>query len=235
MVEPKEHWISKAEKLKKEGKFEEAVKILDKVQEIENEEREEDFWYKKAIHFCEIAEYDQALESLFKDLEVNQKSYDTFFLLGKILFKLKRFEESLEYYNKASEEFNRQFLRTSLKIEKMKNVRKFEEAVKYSDLINRQKQLDHDFWYHKGLVLFNLRKYSEAASCFSKDLEINQNQPSTLYELAKSELWAGNKKKSIEILNKICNIAPDTKEKLRIDKDFEPLSNEKQFQLLTGL
>ena len=235
MVEPKEHWILKAEKLKEEGKFEEAVKILDKVQELEKEEKEDNFWYKKAIHFCEIAEYEQALESLYKDLEVNQKSYDTFFLLGKILFKLKKFEESLEFYNKASEEFNREFLRTSLKIEQMKNVRKFEEAVKYTDLINQQKQLDHDFWYHKGLVLFNLKKYSEASSCFSKGLETNQNHPSTLYELAKSELWAGHKQKSIEILNKTCKIEPEIKEKLRVDQDFEPLSNEKQFQLLTGL
>ena len=48
MVEPKEHWISKVEQLKKSRNFEEAIKILDKVQEIEKEENNENFWYKKA-------------------------------------------------------------------------------------------------------------------------------------------------------------------------------------------
>ena len=38
MVEPKELWTSKADELKKAGKFEEAIKFLDKVQELEKEE-----------------------------------------------------------------------------------------------------------------------------------------------------------------------------------------------------
>ncbi len=83
MVDPKEHWARKADELKKAGKFEEAVGILDKVQEIEKEEKDDNFWYKKANHSCELGEYDQALDELKKDLEINQKSYETFFLIGK--------------------------------------------------------------------------------------------------------------------------------------------------------
>lgn len=235
MSEPKEHWASKAEEFKKEGKFEEAIKMLDKVRELEKEEKEDDFWYKKAINFCDIGEYEQAKQSLSKDLEVNQKSYESFFLFGKILYKLKKYEESLEYYNKASEEFSRQHLRNSLKIDQMKNVRKFEEAVKYSDLVRQQKQLDSDYWHHKGIVLFSLKKFQQASKCFEMILEENPNQAKSLYELAKSELWAGNKQKSYENLEKACKIEPQIKEKLKVDNNFEQISEEKQFQIITGL
>ncbi len=235
MSEPIDYWNSKAEEAKKAGRFEEAVKIFDKVKDMKKEKKEGDFWYKKAIIFCEMGEYEKAKEALSKDLEVNQKSYETFFLFGKIFYKLKKYEESLEYYNKASEEYSRQHLRNTLKIDQMKNVRKFEEAVKYSDLVNQQKKLDSDYWHHKGMVLFNLKKFQQASKCFEMILEDNPNQAESLYELAKSELWAGNKQKSYENLEKACKIEPRIKEKLKVDKDFEQITDEKQFQIITGL
>ena len=235
MVEPKEHWELKAEEFKKAGKFEEAVKILDKIQELVKEEKEEDFWNKKAIHYWEIGEYEKAKDALYKDLEMNQKSYETFFLMGKIFYKLKKYEESLECYNKASEVQGSQHLRNTLKIDQMKNVGKFEEAVKYSDMIYQEKQLGNEYWHQKGMTLIKLKKFNDASSCFEIILEKNQDDPKILYELAKSELGAGNKQKTFEILEKACIIEPSIKEKLRIDKDFESIAEEKQFRVITGL
>jgi tetratricopeptide (TPR) repeat protein len=235
MVDPKEHWARKAEELKKAGKFEEAVGILDKVQEIEKEEKDDNFWYKKAIHSCELGEYDQALDELKKDLEINQKSYETFFLIGKVLYELKKYEESLEFYNKASEEQNRQHMQNTQKIVQMKNVRKFEEAVKYSDKVYQEKALDDTYWHHKGMALFSLKKFNEASSSFKIALETSPDNPKILYELAKSELCAGNNEESFKILEKVCVLNPNNKEKLRVDKYFEHVSEEKQFRIITGL
>jgi tetratricopeptide (TPR) repeat protein len=235
MVEPKEYWTRKAEEFKKAGKFEEAIKMLDKVQELKREEKEDDFWYKKAIHYCEVGEYEQAKDALDKDLDKNQKSYDSFFLLGKIFYKLKRYEESLECYNKASEEYSRKHLRNRNKIQQMKNVHKFEEAVKYSDLVYQQKEIDQEYWYQKGMVLFKLEKFNEASSCFETILETNPNNPKILYELAKSELFAGSKQKALEVLEESCTLDPQIKDKLRIDIDFRQISEEKEFQTITGL
>jgi tetratricopeptide (TPR) repeat protein len=235
MVEPKEYWAQKAEELKKAGKFEEAIKMLDKVQEVKREEKEDDFWHKKAIHYCEMGEYEQAKDALDKDLDINQKSYDSFFLMGKIFYKLKKYEESLECYNKASEEYSRQHLRHSNKIEQMKNVHKFEEAVKYSDLVYQQKEITHEYWYQKGMVLFKLEKFNEASSCFETILKKNQNNPKILYELAKSKFFEGNKQKALELLGKSCTLDPQIKDKLRIDKDFERIAEKKEFQIITGL
>jgi len=235
VVEPKEHWSIKAKEFKKEGKFEDAVKMLDKVRELEKEEKADNFWYKKVIKYCEIGEYEKAKDSLYKDLEINQKTYETFFLMGKIFYKLKKYEESLECYNKSVEIRASQHLRNTLKTEQMKKINKFEEAVKYSDLVYQEKKLDNEFWHQKGMVFFKLKKFNESSSCFEIILEQNQDNPKILYELAKSELGAGNKQKTIEILEKACIIQPQIKEKLRIDKDFEQLAEEKQFQVITGL
>ena len=234
MVEPKEHWISKVEQLKKSRNFEEAIKILDKVQEIEKEENNENFWYKKAINYVEIGEYENAKEALEKDLEINPKSYDTFFLMGKILYELKKYEESLECYNKAIEEQDSLHLRNTHKIDQMKKVHKFEEAVKYSDMVYQEKQIDNVYWRHKGMTLFKLKKFDEASSCFERVLKSDENNEKTLYELAKSELFLGKIQKSLKILEKICVINPSIREKLRIDKDFDHLADEKQFRNLAG-
>lgn len=235
MADPKEFWASKAEELKKAGKFEEAIKILDKVQEIEKEEHEDDFWFKKAVHFCEIGEYEQAQDSLNRDVEKNQKSYDSFFLMGKILYNLKKYEESLECYNKASEEYNRQHLKHSHKIDHMKNAHKFEEAVKYSDLVYQEKELEDEYWYDKGRVLQKLGKFEAASSCFKSVLERNPKNSNTLYELAKSELFAGNKERSLDLIKNACSMDSSLREKLRVDKDFDPISQEKDFRVITKL
>ena len=235
VAEPKEHWASKAEELKKNRKFEEAIEILDKVKELEKEEKEEDYWYKKAENYCEIGEYEKAKDALDKDLEIHRKSFRTFFLLGKISFELQRYEESLEWYNKSMEEHNSRHLRNTHKIDQMKSVNKFEEAVKYSDLVYQEKPLDDDYWDHRGRTLFKLKKFKESLECFEKILETNSDNPNILYRLAKSELFIGNKKKSLELLEKACILEPLVKEELRIDKDFENLSQEKQMRIIMGL
>jgi len=226
---PDEYWEQKAKDFKKNGKFEEAVKIFDKVKKITKERKDINFWYKTAIHYWDIGEFEHAKNALEKNLEINQTSYDSLFLMGKIFYKLQNYEQSLEYYNKAFEEHNRLQLRNSNKMDQMRNIRKFEEAVKYADKIFQQKEIDDEFWYCKGLTFFKLRKYGEASSCFKIILETDQKNTKILYELAKSELFTGNKQNSLDILTKILKMEPNIKEKLRSDEDFESISEEREF------
>jgi len=119
-VNPKDHWESKAAELKKERKFEESVGFLDKVKGIQNSKNSENYWYKIACDLYEIGEYDEAKDALLKNLEINKKIYETLFLLAKILFELKSYEESLEYLNKASEDHDSKLLKNIQKIDQMK-------------------------------------------------------------------------------------------------------------------
>jgi len=235
MTDPKKYWEMKANVLKKGKKFEDAIKIVDKFQRLKKDEKVEDFWHKRAIHCCEIGDYEEAKDALIKDLEINQKRYEPLILLGKILYELKEYEESLEYFNKASEEHSRAHLRNIQKIGQMKNVHKFEEAVKYSDLVYHEKTLDYTYWHYRGMTLLKLKKFIEASSCFKTALETDQDNPRILYVLAKSELGAGNKEKAFEILEKICSTNPSNKGKLRIDRDFDQIAEEKRFRVIIGL
>ena len=78
----------KATELKKERKFEEALKFVDKATEVKKEEKSDYFWYKKAVRCCEFGEYEEAIDCLDRDISVHKKSYETYFLKGLNLKKL---------------------------------------------------------------------------------------------------------------------------------------------------
>ncbi|RJQ23087.1 tetratricopeptide repeat protein [Candidatus Parcubacteria bacterium] len=228
-------FYKRADELKKARKFEEALKIMDEANKIKNEEKSPDFWYKRGIRFCEFGEYEKALDCFDKDLRLRQKSYETFFEKGKVLVQLKKYAESVECFNKAAEEHHQQYLQCSKKAEHMKKAHKYEKALIYSDLASHETPLDHTFWHYKAMALLRLQKYDAANSCFMHALEIKNDDPKVLYDLAKCELLAGNTQKSLEILGKSCSLDPFNKEKLRVDNEFSSLSEDKQFRTLVGL
>ena len=230
MVDPKDYWASKANKLKNTGKFEEAVKILDKIIKIENEDVSKDYWYDKAKQFFEIGEYEQAEKFLLKGLERDHKSYENFLLLGKILYNLERYEESLECYNKAFEEYSSKKMKQKLKVEQMKRVRKFEEAIKYSDIIKQTKEIDSDYWYNKGKTFLMLKKIEQVFHCFEKALDLDKKNPDLFYDFARAELLAGNQIRSTELLEAACLLKPNLIKKLIKDRDFTELNDQDRFQ-----
>jgi tetratricopeptide (TPR) repeat protein len=228
-------FAKKAEKLKAERKFEEAIQFTDKANEIKKEENSDDFWYKRAIHFCELGEYEEAVECLDNDLTLHKKSYETFFLKGLILYELTDYEESIECFNKAAEERNQRYLQSNKKIKYMKKTQKFEKALIYTDLAHNEKPLSENFWYHKGLPFLKLKKYGKALECFTNAIKINDNDSKLFYSLSKCELFLGNEEKCLEFLEKACSLDSVSKEKLKVDNDFSSLWNDKQFRVILGL
>ena len=224
----------KATELKKQGKFEEALKFADKAQEVKKEEKSDNFWYKKAVRCCEFGEYEEAIDCLDKDLSVHKKSYETYFLKGLILIQLKNSAEAIECFNKASEERNQRYLQNSKKADQMKKVHKFEKALQYTDLTVNEKPLDSEFWHNKGIAYFKLKKYENAIDCFTKAQQ-EKEIPKILYDQAKCELFLGNEEKGLDFLEKSCNLDPTSREKLRVDNDFSQLSNNKKFRTISGL
>jgi len=227
-------YAKKSEELKKEKKFEEALKFSDKAAEIKEEEKSEYFWYKRAIRLREFGEYEDAVNCLDKDLSVNKKSYDTYFLKGQILVQLENYAEAIECFNKASEESDQRYLHNSNKVERLKKAKKFEKALKYTDLSNNENLLDNEFWHNKGIAFFKLKKYEDAHVCFTQALEIAGSESNILYDQAKCELALGNKEKCLELLEKSCKLNPNGKEKLKVDNDFSQLSGNIQLRDIIG-
>jgi tetratricopeptide (TPR) repeat protein len=114
MTDISSFYDKKAEELKKSKKFEEALIFTDKAKAIKDEEKSDNYWYKKAMRFHEFGEHENAIECIDKDLEVHKKSYESYFLKARILMDLKNYEQAIEYFNKASEETNQKLLQNSI-------------------------------------------------------------------------------------------------------------------------
>ena len=227
-------YTDKASELKKQKKFEEALKFIDKAKEVKEEEKSDNFWYNKAVRCCEFGEYEEAIDCLDKDLSVHTKNYETFFLKGVIMIQLKNSAEAIECFNKASEERNQQYLHNSKKVDHIKKVHKFEKALLYTDLSINEKPLDSEFWHYKGIAFFKLKKYNDAIDCFTKAQQ-EKEIPKILYDQAKCELFLGNEEKGLEILEKSCNLDSTNREKLKVDSDFSELSNNNKFRAISRL
>jgi tetratricopeptide (TPR) repeat protein len=79
-----------------------------------------------------------------------------------------------------------------------------------------------------------LKKYENAKECFTNALEMKSDNPKIIYEQVKCELFLGNEEKSLDMLKKVCDLDPNSREKLRVDNDFSQLSNNKEFRIILG-
>lgn len=235
MDDPSAFFEEKAKELKKQKKFEEALIFSDKAEKIRKEEKSPDFWFKKGLHFVEVGEFEKAIDCYDKDISKRQKSYDTFVAKAKVLYQLAKYDEALECFNKATEERNQKFLHSSKKAKNLKKVKKFEKALFYNDQASNDVSMDAEFWYHKGITFLKLKKYKDAQSCFTNAIEMDKNNSKILYDLAKCELFLGNETRGIEALKKSLEQNPNTKDKLRLDKDFSILLPKNQFYSMTYL
>jgi len=225
-------YLKKSEKLKKERKFEEARKMTDKAVQIKGEEKSDNFWYKRAVNLREMGEYEDAIECIDKDLSIHKQSCESYFLKGLVLMQTKNYAEAIECFNKCSEERGQKYLSNTKKVERMKKVKKFEKALIYADLSANAKTLDAEFWHYKGLAYFKLKKYEDAKDCFANALEMKEFDTEILYDQAKCELFMGNEEKCLDILEKTCDLDPNSKEKLKVDIDFSQLSKNRKFRVL---
>lgn len=225
----------KAEQLKKQKKFEEALLFSQKAKQIRDDEKFPDYWYKKGIHFVEEGEFENAIECFDNDILKYQKSYRTFLAKGKVLLQLQRYDEALECFNKAAEEKNLNYLQTSKKVLHLKKARKFEKALIYSSKASREFSSDPEFWYYKGISLLKLKKYGDAHSCMVNAVNLDGSNSKLLYELAKCELFLGNESSCIDLLQKSIRIKPIMKEMLQVDHDFSSLHKNNKFRAIIHL
>ena len=66
----------KAAELKKNHRFEEAMELMNKVYDLENNRRPENFWNETGIHLCNMGKYEDALECFDKDLQREREYTD---------------------------------------------------------------------------------------------------------------------------------------------------------------
>jgi tetratricopeptide (TPR) repeat protein len=218
-----DYWLTKAEQLKKQGKYEEVVKSVDKASMVKESLNKEKYWFSKGQILASIERYEEAIICFDKELQFNKISFDTLYEKGLAFFNLKKYTEAVECFNKAWEIKHEEFMKLNNQGTTLKNYKKFEKAVLYIDQANAITDIKCEFWYYKGCSLYEINKYEEASDCFDKALKMKPDDPVVLFNKAKCQIMLGNTSKSVQLLEKSWELEPKMKVKIQTEKIFEKL------------
>ena len=219
MSKPEEYWLEKAEKMKKQGKFEEYVRCMDKVEEIDDSQNE-DYWHKRAVSFLEIKNYEEALKCFDNDLQTKKPNFESFFEKGRVLFLLKKYAEAVECFNKAWEIKYEDYLKFNTKGETLKNYKKFEKAVMQFDEAHSIDGIPESFWYLKGSAEFKIGEFQEGLDTSNEGLKQNPKDSELLYNKAKCLHRLKNKNDCFENLSNALRNEPTLIKKIETDEDW---------------
>lgn len=225
MNDPKEFLLDDAKKLVKSGNFEDALKNLDEIKNV-YDNQSKDFWFKKGQYFSKTRDFEEAIRCFDKDLTLNKKSYRSFFAKGVAQYLNESYHEAIESFNRAWEMKHAGILKDVDQAKNLKNVNKFEKAVEYFDSAHQSDTVDSEFWNYKALSLFQIGNYEESITCFDEVLKNDPNNSEILYNKAKCELQLGKIDSCIVLLEKTCKLDPLKKEFLKNDPFFEGLDLE---------
>ncbi|MGE5661743.1 MAG: tetratricopeptide repeat protein [Ignavibacteriales bacterium] len=134
--------------------------------------------------------YDKAMESCNRALQLDPDNSDAWTLKGGILRLSEKYEEAIKCYDKAIEIKPDDAHTWGSKAGALTNLRKYEEAIKcydkaiecYNRAINTNldggktssnKRYGVHAWTGKAEVLYNLKDYIGAIKCYNKALEID--------------------------------------------------------------
>ena len=96
-----EAWNEEANSLCGIGKYDEAIKCLDKAIELDPTNLQ--FWNNKSVIFCNQGNYEDAMQCLDKIIFIDPRFSAALNSKGEILMKMGRYSEAIKYINRAIE------------------------------------------------------------------------------------------------------------------------------------
>ena len=225
MSNPKDFLLDQAKNLSESGHFEDAIKNLDEIKNLyENQDR--NFWFNKGQHYLKLENYTEAISCFDKDLDLNKKSYRTFFFKGVAQYFNTQYHEAVESFNRAWEVKYADFLKNLDQAKNLQNVKKFERAVEYYDTANMIDSIETSFWYYKGLSLFQIGRYDESRDSFEKAMQKDPENSEIYYNLAKCDLQSEKLDSCVLMLKKACQLDSSKKDLIKNDTLFSGMPQE---------
>lgn len=155
----------------KQGRYEEALKLLDDLLSVDPEN--DTLLFFKGTCLAALSRYEEAIIYYDKTIELNAGFEDAYYNKGNAYRKLKRFDEAIKTYNQGLNvnPFN-------VKILYNKGFGYFESeqyllAIDCFDQVIMLNKNHDDAWYRKGKCLQELERYEEAIRCYDQVLRIN--------------------------------------------------------------
>jgi tetratricopeptide (TPR) repeat protein len=107
-------------------------------------------------------------------------------------------------------------------------------AAQAYEVITRLEPANAGAWSRRGVALHSLGKHKEAVAAFERSLEINNQQPMTLFNLARAYARLNDKSKAFESLQKAMQAGYSQTQKLETETDLNGLRDDPRFKPLVA-
>ncbi|MFN9258799.1 tetratricopeptide repeat protein [Microcystis sp.] len=171
-----------------------------------------ELWHKKGLIHAMGKEYEQAIASYDKALEIKPDDHDAWNYRGVALDDLGRFAEAIASYDKALEIkpddhqawYNRGFA--------LDDLGRFEEAIASYDRALEIKPDDHQAWYNRGSALVEVGRGEESIATDDRALEIKHDLHEAWYNRGVALGNLGRFEEEIASYDRALEIKPDKHE-----------------------
>lgn len=155
----------------------EAIAIYDEPLEVKTDEA----WYNLGVVLIKLGQFEEAIASFNKVLEIQPHFYEIWYNRGTALLKLGRLDEAISSFNKAiklnpnsHEVWNNQGS-ALLELERL------DEAISSFDKATQIKADSYQIWYNRGIALGKLGRLEEALASYDKVIEFNPDDRDAWY------------------------------------------------------
>jgi tetratricopeptide (TPR) repeat protein len=181
-----DHWFEKGFDSWADGHHADAIACFDRA--IEIYPAHVDAWFYKSWSLTNLGRLTDSIESLNKCLEIDPSSVEAMAFAicpemaleekGRVLAKLRRFEEALECYDAANRLWPANVSTWSKKGEALYELRRYDEAILcYHESLNNCREWSDlapnfvsDVLSHKADALLKLCRFEEAVLCYNESL-----------------------------------------------------------------
>ncbi|MFN7217663.1 tetratricopeptide repeat protein [Microcystis sp.] len=165
-----------------------------------------ELWHKKGLIHAMGKEYEQAIASWDRALEIKPDDHQAWYNRGIALYNLGRFEQAIASYDRALEikpDFHDAWNNRGNALD---NLGRLEEAIASFDRALEIKPDYHQTWFIRGVALYNLGRFEEAIASFDRALEFKpdyheawNNRGSALDDLGRFEDAIASYDRALEI------------------------------------
>ena len=139
------------------------------------------YWCERGLALSDLGQFEDALESYKRALEINPRSFKALKNRANILYRIGRYDEAIDDFRKSLD-INPQLIDAWYGMgNTMSKLGRFKEAVSaYENAL----KINHSFidaWVSRGVALGNMARYHEAVESFDRALEINPSLKKALY------------------------------------------------------
>jgi len=207
----------------------EAIASYDEPLEVKTDQA----WYNLGIMLMTSGQFEEAIASFDKVLEVEPELYQVWYSRGNALERLGYHDEAISSYNKALQtkpEFHQAWHGRGVALDELK---RHEEAIASYDKALEIQPNSHELWNNRGIALGKLGNFKEAISSYDKALQFKPNYADAFYNKACCYALQGNVEQAIENLQHAINLSPDEyRNDAKTDSDFDSLRDSERFQAL---